>query len=72
MAGDAVSYTAGSWAQVVPVLLCPGEGSLPEPTLSVLWWTCLQPYLTKAEAWGNESDTWPCRSVVVRLDADSR
>ena len=29
-------------------------------------------YLAKAEAWGNGSDTWPCRSVVVRLDADSR
>ena len=54
MAGDAVSYTAGSWAHVVSVATCPGESSLPEPTLSVLWWTCLQPYLTKAEAWRNE------------------
>ena len=51
------SYAAGSWAQVVPVLLCPAEGSLLEPTLNALWcldWTCLQPYLAKAEAWGNE------------------
>jgi len=52
------SYAAGSRAQVVPALLCPGEGSLLEPTLNALWcldWTCLQPYLAKAEAWRNES-----------------
>ena len=45
MAGGAVSYTPGSWAQAVPVPMCPGGPSLPEPTLSVLW--CLSAALPR-------------------------
>ena len=54
-AGDDVSYTAGSGANVSGMCL-------PEPTISVLWclMQCtvvldLQPYLAKADAWRKES-----------------
>jgi len=39
---------------------------------SVKCGACLQPYLTKAEAWRNGAQVRPCRSLVGRLDADSK
>ena len=43
-----------------------------EPTLSVLLCSCLQPYLAKADGWRNGAQVRLCRSLVGRLDADSR